>query len=304
MEPLRIATRASDLAVRQSRLVAEAIRARHPSCAVELATMTTRGDRRRGPLAAVGGKGLFTRELEAALRRGDVRLAVHSAKDLPAEMDADFAIVAVPARADPRDALVARRPLGELGPRAVVGTGSSRRRAQLLALRGDLDVRAVRGNVETRLAKALAEPGEMDAVVLAMAGLVRSGLAERHGACIHPFGAASFVPAAGQGALAVQALREDAEAAELAAAIDDAASREALAAERHVLRELGADCHSCLAVHVAPAAGAWRGRAMVARPDGGGMVRVTCAAAGASETAAALLARLDERGAAEVLHGV
>jgi len=299
---LRIATRRSNLALRQSRLVADAIRAHHEGVEVELVAMATRGDRLRGPLRAAGGKGLFIRELEQALRSGRVQLAVHSAKDLPAEMAEEFAIAAVPARADPRDALVSRFAGVEgLPAGAAVGTGSPRRRAQLLALRGDLAVAPIRGNVETRVSKALAPEGGLAAAVLAMAGLLRSGLADSHADFVHPLAVEDVIPAAGQGTLAVQALRGAAETAELLAPLEDPAARGALSAEREVLRRLGAGCHSCLAVHVAPREGAWRAWGMVARPDGSGMVRVTCRAGGAAEAAEALLADLHDRGAAELL---
>ena len=304
MKTIRIATRGSLLAVRQSQLVADAIRARHPGLAVELVPLVTRGDRRRGPLAPVGGKGLFTRELEEALRAGRVHVAVHSAKDLPAAMDPDFAIVAVPPREDARDAIVSRYGgLDELPRGATVGTGSLRRRAQLLAVRDDLNVAAVRGNIETRVKKALAPSAELDAVVLAMAGLKRSGLAEQHGGLVHPLEAADFIPAAGQGTLAVQVLASETALAELVAPLDDTPAHQALLAERGVLRELGADCRSCVAVHVAPRERGWHGWAMVARPDGSDMVRLSAEAPSAATVADGLLTSLRQRGADDVLRG-
>jgi hydroxymethylbilane synthase len=282
--------------------VAEAIRAQHRDVAVELVAMATRGDRRRGALGEAGGKGLFTRELEQALRSRRAALAVHSAKDLPAVMPAGLAIVAVPPREDPRDALVTRAGgLSGLRPGATVGTGSLRRRAQLLALRDDLRVVPLRGNVETRLRRAIGDKADLDAVVLAMAGLVRSGLAARHAEHVHPLDVASFVPAAGQGALAVQALRDDAALADLVAPLNDPRSGQALEAERRALRRLGADCRSCVAVHVAPQADGWCGLAMVAGPDGSGLIRLRCIAAGADEAADALLEELTARGAEGLL---
>ena len=300
---LRIATRRSNLAMRQSRLVADSLRAHHEGLEVALVSMSTRGDRHRGPLEAVGGKGLFTRELEEALRTGRAHLAVHSAKDLPAEMSPEFAIAAVPLRADPRDALVSRfAGAGSLPPGAAVGTGSTRRGAQLLALRGDLAVTPIRGNVETRLNKALSADGGLDATVLAMAGLLRSGLAESHAEFIHPLDVEDVIPAAGQGALALQALRDDADVTALLAPLDDGASHAALSAEREVLRRLGADCHSCLAVYVAPEQGRWCARGMVARPDGTGMIRGQCLGPTAPEAGQALLTALREQGAEGLLH--
>ena len=302
MKKLLIGTRKSHLAMTQSGMVAEAIRQAHEGLEVELVSMTTRGDRHRGPLWKAGGKGLFTRELEQALRDGSVQLAVHSAKDLPADMEPDFTIAAVPRRADPRDALVGRfDSLSGLRSDAVVGTGSPRRGAQLLALRDDLQIVPLRGNVETRMNEALADDAEMDAVVLAMAGLIRGGLAEARREVIHPLDAEDCIPAGGQGVLAIQAMADNAEAAELLAPLEDPASRAALVAERRVLHELGADCHSCVAIHLAPEQGQWRGRAMVARPDGSDMIRLECFSATADEAAGEILTALDRHGAAELL---
>ncbi|HOF18844.1 MAG TPA: hydroxymethylbilane synthase, partial [Phycisphaerae bacterium] len=209
-------------------------------------------------------------------------LAVHSAKDMPAEMPAGLVIAAVPPRADPRDALVSRDGLepADLPRGARVGTGSERRRAQLLALRADLEIVSLRGNVETRLAAAL--DGELDAVVLAMAGLERVGLAREHAARIHPLDAAAFLPAAGQGALAVQA-QAGSPAAALAEAIDHRPSHDALQAERAVLTGLGADCHSCVAVHVARDGDVWRARGL---SDAAGSRIVRAEASGESAGAA------------------
>ena len=302
MTAFRIATRSSRLAMRQSQLVADALAACHEDLSVELVAMTTRGDRHVGPLARAGGKGLFTRELEQALLAGQVQAAVHSAKDLPAEMPPAFAIAAVPARADPRDVLVSRFPGVEALPAgATVGTGSPRRGAQLLALRGDLTIVAVRGNVETRLGKALAATGGLDAVVLAMAGLVRGGLAERHAGAIHPLGIEQVLPAGGQGTLAVQTLRSDASSSARLAPLEDAVSRAALSAERHVVRGLSADCHSCLAVHVSSSSSGWMARGMVARPSGRGMIRSSFSAGTAEQAAEGLLVDLLAHGAAELL---
>ena len=304
MSTLRIATRRSNLAMRQTRIVADMIRGRNADVTVELVPMSTRGDRHKGALTEVGGKGVFTRELEDALRAGEVHLAVHSAKDMPAAMDERFAIAAVPPRGDPRDALVSRSggvdglPIG-----AVVGTSSPRRRVQLLALRGDLRVVSVRGNVETRVAKALGPDAELDAVVLAMAGLERSGQADVLGGQAHVLEVGAMLPAGGQGILALQVLAVDTRTAERLAPLDDPAARRALEAERLVLRELGADCRSCVAVHVASEAGGWCGRAMVARPDGTDMARVRSAAATAEQSAHALLRELLARGAADLLAG-
>ena len=302
MRRIRIATRGSNLALAQTGQVADMIRQAHPEIATELVTISTRGDRYAGPLAEVGGKGLFTKELEEALREGRVEMAVHSAKDLPAEMEAEFVIAAVPARQDPRDALAGLAGgLAELAQGATVGTGSLRRRAQLLAVRADLNVVPIRGNVETRVKKAIGDPAEMAAVVLAMAGLNRGGLAEPYGQYIHPLDPERIIPAAGQGLLALQAMADRGDVAQVLSTIEDADSRAALEAERAVLRGLGAGCQSCLAIHVSRAGGRWAGRAMVARPDGRDMIRLSCESASAAAAGQDLLSKLNQSGADRLL---
>lgn len=300
---IRIATRGSQLALAQTGQVAETIRAARPDVETELVTISTRGDRQRGPLAAVGGKGLFTRELEDALRCGDVDLAVHSAKDMPADMEPDFAIAAVPDRQDARDVLASRRgALADLPPGASVGTGSLRRRAQLLAARPDLKILAIRGNVETRMSKALGEAAELDAVVLAAAGLHRAGLSEANRAHLHPLAVEQVIPAASQGLLALQTLTSRGDLAQLLSAIEDADSRAAVEAERAVVRGLGAGCQSCLAVYVHPTqAGTWEALGMAARPDGSDMIRAESVGDSAQSACELLLANLLEQGAAALL---
>ena len=303
MRNLRIATRGSQLALAQTGQVAEMVRHVYPQIATELVAISTRGDRLSGPLAEVGGKGLFTMELEDALRAGSVDLAVHSAKDLPAAMDGDFTIAAVPVRQDARDALASRAGgLDELPPGATVGTGSPRRRVQLLALRADLHVVPIRGNVETRLKRAVDEAADMDAVVLAMAGLNRGGLTRPYRQYLHPLEIEQVIPAAGQGLLALQAMAERADIAQLLAAIQDADSRLALHAERAVLRGLRAGCQSCLAIHVSRCGQQeWVGRAMAARLDGSDMVRLSCRSDSADAVGRALLAELTNRSADKLL---
>jgi len=274
------------------------IRQVRPGITAELVAISTRGDRHAGPLAEVGGKGLFTKELEEALRQGRVDMAVHSAKDLPAEIAGEFIIAAVPPRQDPRDVLAGRHGgLDKLAQGATVGTGSLRRRAQLLAVRADINVVPIRGNVETRLKRAVCDTAEMDAVVLAMAGLNRGGLAEPYRQYIHPLDPERIIPAAGQGLLALEAMADRTDVARVLSAIEDADSRAALEAERAVLRGLGAGCQSCLAIHVSRAGGRWLGRAMAARPDGRDAIRLSCESSSAVEAGKDLLSRLIERGA-------
>jgi hydroxymethylbilane synthase len=246
-----IGTRKSPLAMAQSRWVADALCALHPGLRGELVPIITGGDRYFGPLHEVGGKGLFTAELESALREGAIDLAVHSAKDLPAAMSADLAIVAVPAREDPRDALVtvSGATIQSLPAGAVVGTSSPRRGAQIRVMRPEIQIVPLRGNVDTRLRKVL-EEAQVDATVLAMAGLIRAGLLEKNRTHICPLNVEEFIPAAGQGALAIEAAVANRRATDLAAAMDDEPSRQALEAERQVVAHLDADCRSSLAVHV------------------------------------------------------
>ncbi len=273
---IRIGTRSSMLAIAQARIIADALYAACPRIHTEIVPFTTSGDRRKGPLAPVGGKGLFTAELENALRNGDIDIAVHSAKDMPAEMSPEFVIAAVPQREDPCDVLVSRSgSIEKLPADAAVGTSSPRRRAQLLAIRGDLKVVPIRGNVDTRLARVL-EPArrQVDATVLALAGIRRAGLETQCIEFIHRLDVEQFTPAAGQGALAVQTLADNSELAEMLAVFNDAASREALEAEREIIRRCGADCHSCIGVHAARVDNSWRILLMAARSDGSGMVKL------------------------------
>jgi hydroxymethylbilane synthase len=254
---LRLGTRGSPLAVAQSTQVAELLRAL--GVAVELHVIRTTGDRIQDrPLADAGGKGLFTKEIEQALLAGTVDLAVHSYKDVPVTMPlvdaAALTIGAVPVREDARDVLVASgagdhtdgaAALRALPPGARVATGSLRRRCQLLAIRPDLDVVGIRGNIDTRLRKWRA--GDADAVVLAAAGLRRAGLLEP--AHTASFDVDDLVPSAGQGALALQCRGDDRRTLDALAPLDDPATRAAVDAERAVVALLDADCHSPLGVH-------------------------------------------------------
>lgn len=240
-----IATRRSPLALYQARWVAGALRALDPGVETELLELSTRGDElldRR--LAPLGGKGLFIKALEDALEAGRADLAVHSLKDVPAELPPGFALAAIPERADPRDALVSRHgPSLEGLPRgARVGTASLRRQAQLLAARPDLRIGTVRGSVQTRLGKA--DSGEFDAVVLAMAGLRRLGL--DRGAALAP---ELMLPASGQGALGLEIRAGASELAALLARIEDPEARLAARAERAFCKRLGASCAAPVAAY-------------------------------------------------------
>jgi hydroxymethylbilane synthase len=274
---VRVGTRGSALARVQTEHVVGLLRAAWPDLECELRPIVTQGDRTQAsgePLPEIGGKGLFTAELEAALRDGEIDLAVHSLKDLPTEDPPGIALGAVCEREDVRDCLVARDglTLAALPSGAVVGTSSLRRAAQLRALRPDLEVRSIRGNVDTRIRKV--HEGEFDAVVLAAAGIRRLGVEDVVTEYLD-----DMLPAPGQGALAVQCRADDADVLELLAAIDDAPARAATSAERAFLRALGAGCTAPVAAHarVLEPLGGWTVLldALVASVDGTRVVRVS-----------------------------
>jgi len=239
--PLRLGTRGSALALAQSGEIARALAAAHPGLRVELVPIVTRGDRLAGELAALGGKGLFTEELERGLLDGSLDLAVHSLKDLPVSLPAGLVIAAFPRRADARDVLVSAiaADLDELPAAAVVLTGALRRRAQILLRRPDLQVESLRGNVDTRL-RRWRERGA-GALVLAGAGLARLGLQASPDLPAHPLAPEVMLPAPGQGTLALEA-RRGGRAEELCAALDDAATGATADAERQVVAAFGGDC--------------------------------------------------------------
>jgi hydroxymethylbilane synthase len=238
---LRIATRKSPLALWQSEHVAAALRDAHPGLHIELVPMSTRGDEVLDrSLAAIGGKGLFLKELEIAMQRGEADCAVHSLKDVPMELEPGFALPAILARADYADAFISNRfdDIASLPEGAVVGTSSLRRQAQLRALRPDLQLRDLRGNVNTRLAKL--DAGDYDAIVLACAGLQRLGLDARIRSRMQ---APDWLPAPAQGAIAIECRDDDAATAALCAALDHADTRTCVEAERAMNRALHGSCH-------------------------------------------------------------
>ncbi|GIW16740.1 MAG: porphobilinogen deaminase [Tepidiforma sp.] len=288
MTLLRLGTRGSQLALAQARLVADRLEAAAPGLAVELVTIATAGDRDQAtPLAAGERPGWFTTAIQEALQRGEVDIAVHSLKDLPTRRPQGLVIAAVPLREDPRDALVSRTgaPLRSLPPGAVVGTGSPRREAQLRELRPDLDIRPIRGNVETRIRKV--REGEYDAAVVALAGLRRLGL-EAEAAEI--FGFEELLPAPGQGALAVECRADDARARGLLARIDDPAVRLAVTAERSFLAAIEGGCSFPAAAYAEHFGTTLKLHALVA--SGGRIVRSKMG--GPAETAAGLGRQLAE----------
>jgi hydroxymethylbilane synthase len=281
---VRLGTRGSALALAQARAVAEALGG------AELVTITTSGDRDR----AHGDKERWVREIDAALLRGDVDLAVHSAKDVPAQLADGIVIAAVPPRADPYDALCGARSLNDLDEGARVGTSSLRRAAQLHALRDDLDVRELRGNVDTRLGRLAA--GDYDAIVLARAGLDRLGRGAEATGVLR-----EMIPAAGQGALAVTVRADDEAARAAVAAISDDGTARCLAAERALVRALEADCHTPVGAYATIDDGTLTMRAFVGAPDGAMWVRDELSGDDAEALGAGVAERLRAAGADEVL---
>ncbi len=299
---IRIGTRSSELALRQARLVAAMLAARGVDSA--LVTYTTIGDRVLDkPLSAIGAKGLFTAELEADLLEGRTDCAVHSLKDLPTADPEGLHLVALLEREDPRDALVvgpgvAARSVQELAHGARIGTSSLRRRAQLRALRPDLDVRELRGNVGTRLRKI--DEGEVDAALLAAAGLRRLGLGDRIVAMLD---APLWLSAPGQGAIAVQTRASDARVNALLAPLDDADTRAAVTCERALLAALEGGCQVPIGAAMLRTDSGAVLHGLIAALDGTQVIRGSLAVDLADPTAAgrALAAQLHRAGGASIL---
>jgi len=298
--PVRIGTRGSALALAQATWLREALGRRYPDRGATLVVIKTSGDRFVDrPLSAVGGKGLFVKEIDEALLADAVDCAVHSMKDLPAELAPGICLAAVPPRADTRDVLITREgiPLAALPPATRIGTSSLRRAALLRHLRPDLVIMPLRGNVDTRLRKLAA--GDVDAIVLAAAGLHRLGLTVAHAEALDP---AVFVPAIGQGALAIAARADD--TAPLLGWLDDASTRAAITAERAFMHAIGGSCHTPLAAHATVTADALALDALVASPDGTRVLRGDCRGArlAAADLGRAMADELLARGAAAILH--
>ncbi len=295
----RIGTRASKLARWQSDWVAARLAER--GVAVEICEITTTGDvQQQGPVATIGAQGVFTKEIQAALLTGDVDLAVHSLKDLPTQQVEGLALAAVPPRENPADALVTRSAsLADLPPAARIGTGSLRRRAQLLALRPDLNVLAIRGNVDTRLRKL--DSGEYDAILLAAAGLSRLGWAERITELLEP---PRMLPAPGQGALGIECRADDGEALSVLAPLDDQATRSSVVAERAVLAALHGGCSAPIAAWGRVEGGRLLLDGLVAELDGRSVLRAhaSAPAEGSPQALGAIVAEdLLRQGAAELV---
>jgi hydroxymethylbilane synthase len=295
---LTIASRGSQLALWQAHWVEARLGALGYECRIEI--IKTTGDKITDvPLARIGSKGLFTKEIEEALLDGRADLAVHSLKDLPTELPEGLVLAAVPAREDPRDALVGKR-MADLGPGAKVGASSLRRAAQLRRLRPGVVVEPVRGNLDTRLRKL--DEGRYDAILLAAAGLKRLGWGGRISDILEP---ETMCPAVGQGALAVET-RASGAGFDACRELDDATTHSAVAAERSVLRALGGGCQTPIGAHATAHNGGLRMLAMVASPDGAGLVRgeIEGPASDAERLGRELAENLLERGARKILEAV
>jgi hydroxymethylbilane synthase len=297
---LRLGTRTSQLALWQTNYVVAQLQQHWPNLQCELIHLVTQGDKRLDrPLPEIGGKGLFTAELEEALRQGEIDLAVHSLKDLPVEDPTDLVIGAILSREDTRDVLVARElwTLATLPQGAIVGTSSLRRQAQLLALRPDLQVRSIRGNVDTRLRKVLS--GEYDAAVMAGAGLTRLGLTAHITEWIAP---EIMLPAPGQGALAVQCRADDATVHRLLAPVNDSQAVATTTAERQLLYRLGGGCSAPIGAWAQVKDGQIELRARIASVDGRKVFDVAAAGSDAHLIARQAADSLLAQGAQEMLN--
>lgn len=292
-KPLRIATRKSALALWQANHVQALLRETHPGIEIELVKIVTEGDRVLDrPLSEIGGKGLFLKELERAMLDGDADLAVHSMKDIPANMAQGLVLDAVLPRANPYDALVSRngKLLADLPAGSRIGTSSLRRKSQLLALRPDLEVVDLRGNVDTRLRKL--DEGQYDAIILACAGLQRLGLGERITETLQP---PDWLPASTQGIIGLQCRQDDDYTRALIRPLADHDTMVVASAERAVARVLEATCQVPLAVHAFLDSGTIWLRSMISSTDGKRSVQA------AGEAPASDAVALGERIAAELL---
>lgn len=302
MNRLVIATRRSRLALWQAEHVKARLEALHKGLKVELLALSTRGDELLDQrLDTVGGKGLFIKELESAMLDGKAELAVHSMKDVPADMPPGFEIAAILDREDPRDAFISNKyaKLAELGQNAVLGTSSLRRAAQIKERHPGIELKLLRGNVETRLAKL--DRGEYDAIVLAVAGLVRLGLAKRIGEHLEP---GTSLPAPGQGAIGIECLSSRADVRSLVAPLADPATAACVRAERAVSLGLGGSCSLPLGAYAEFASGTIHLRALVAAEDGSRVVRAEASGDDPEAVGAVVVAQLRAAGAAQILASI
>ena len=268
MHKIKIGTRASRLALWQAEFIATELKKFFPALEVELIKIHTTGDKiLDAPLAKIGGKGLFTKELEIQMARGEIDLAVHSLKDVPTELPEGFQIAAITRRTQPFDAFVSKKfsAFNELPTGAIVGTSSLRRSAQVLAIRPDLQIKNLRGNVETRLKKL--DSGDFDAIILAAAGLERLGYSSRINELM-----LQIIPAAGQGALAIEIRNGDEKIFPLVQKLNDAETCAAISVEREFLKVVGGSCQIPVGVFANVDGKQINLRALIASPDGKNLV--------------------------------
>ncbi|MGB6065960.1 MAG: hydroxymethylbilane synthase [Desulfomonilaceae bacterium] len=300
---LTIGTRGSALALWQARHVAAAIEKVHSTISVELMTIKTQGDKILDtPLAQIGNKGLFTKEIEDALLAGKVDLAVHSMKDLPTDLPAGLEVAAVMQREDPRDAFISKdgRPLNELGTGARIGTSSLRRKAFLLSHFPHLEVISVRGNVDTRLKKI--ETEHLAGVMLAAAGILRLGYGDRVTSFLE---LDTMIPAIGQGALAIETRTDDHRTWDVVAALNHDDTAQCVSVERAFLRRMGGGCQVPMAAHCVIDGDRLKVVAAVVHPDGAPMIRdVLAGPRGEASTGSKLADMLIARGADAILRSV
>jgi len=301
---LRIGTRASKLALAQAHWVRKRISAQYPDLKVELVTVRTKGDRVRDrPLSTIGGKGLFVKEIEEALQRRDIDIAVHSLKDVPAELPGDLYIGAIPEREDPWDVLISKdhSPLEELPKGSRIGTSSLRRAAQLLHHRPDLEIVPLRGNLDTRIRKL--QSLDMHAIIVAAAGLRRTGMVDH---ITHPIPLDLMLPAIGQGALGLELRLDDRKTRTMVAFLDHYTTHVAVEAERAFLKELKGGCQLPVAAFGQLIDGTLRLDGMVADVRGEKVVRdrVSGSPGDAKTLGTALARRVLEAGAREILEEI
>ena len=239
MKAIRVGSRGSRLAIAQTEIALTALRKIHPGVSFEVVTISTKGDVDKRPLFTMDEKGIFEKEVNEAVRKGDVDFAVHSLKDIPSDLSPDLVVACIPKRASPNDVLVNDKgqKLKELATGAIVGTSSLRRAVQLARQRPDIKIRPIRGNVETRVKKVIS--GEYGAVVLAEAGLTRIGMKD---VIVERFGIRDFVPAPGQGAIAIVCRHNDKSLIRMLRQIDDSRSRAEVLAERALIRKIEGGC--------------------------------------------------------------
>ena len=301
---IRIATRKSALALWQAEYVKAALERAHPGLRVSLVPMVSRGDKLLdAPLAKIGGKGLFVKELETALLENEADIAVHSMKDVPMDFPEGLGLFCICEREDPRDAFVSNTydSLDALPPGSVVGTSSLRRQAQLLARRPDLNIHFLRGNVNTRLAKL--DAGEYDAIILAAAGLIRLGFAERIRSSIS---VEDSLPAGGQGAVGIECRSADSEIHALLAPLHHTATALRVSAERALNKHLNGGCQVPIACYALLEGDQLWLRGLVGQPDGGLLLRAEAraAASAASELGVQVAEALLAQGADRILQAV